>query len=121
MKLLVGAIVATAVSFLGCGSLSQADAMDCSAIRTAYAIALQQAQFCDLAQPDSCAATRPRAPQDVCQCQVAVNPARTAELDRLLAQFQSQPCPFDQPFCNRKCLSPAGSCTASAGLSPTCR
>src|SRR5262249_25092641 len=120
MKLVVGVVVAAALGFADCGRASQADAMDCNAIQTAYASALLQVQVCDLAVPDSCGATRPRAPQDVCRCKVDANPAHTAELDQLLAQFQSQACPFQGLVCNRRCLSPAHACTAGAGSSPTC-
>lgn len=119
MTLLIGVVVA-ALGFASCVSVSPAGAMDCNAIQTAYAFALRQAQFCDLATPDSCGSIRPWAPQDVCRCQVAVNPKRTAELDRLLAQFQTQGCPLSQRVCNRVCLTPARSCAVGAGPSPTC-
>ena len=119
MKPRVGAVVA-ALAFGGCVSVSAAGAMDCDAIRTAYASALRQAQSCDLSTPDSCSATRPWAPQDVCRCKVAVNPARTAELDRLLAQFQAQACPHNKGVCNRLCLKPEHRCAAGKEPPPTC-
>lgn len=119
MKALVSRVMAV-LALAGCVSVATAAAMDCNEIRTAYASALRQAQICDLAASDSCSATRPWAPQDVCRCQVAVNPARTEELDRLLAQFKSQACPFDRVICNRGCVSPTHKCTAVAGPSPTC-
>src|SRR5262249_34665160 len=81
MKLVVGVVVAAALGFAICRWVSQAGAMDCNGIQTAYASALLHAQACDLAVPDSCGATRPRAPQDVCRCQVAVNPVGAEELD----------------------------------------
>jgi hypothetical protein len=97
------------------------DAKGCAAIQDAYASALKQAQVCDPALRDSCAATRPGTPQDVCKCQVAVNPARTAQLDELLERFRSQGCPLDQPFCNRgACKVPAQRCLEVAGGSPIC-
>ena len=120
MKPRVSVVAAAALVLAGCSSASAAGAMDCKAIQTAYASALQDAQSCDLASPDSCSATRPWAPQDVCRCTVAVNPARTAELDRLLAQFQAQACPRNRGVCNRLCVAPAHRCAAGAGSSPTC-
>ena len=120
MKLLAGLVVVASLGFTSCGMASAAGAMDCKAIRSAYASALVQAQLCDPAVPDSCGATRPKAPQDVCRCQVAVNPARTAQLDQLLAQFQAQACPLNQGVCNRLCVSPGHGCAAGAGASPTC-
>jgi hypothetical protein len=113
-------VVVAALVFGGCASVSAAGAMDCNAIGTAYATALRDAQACDLATPDSCGATRPWSPQDVCRCTVAVNPARTAELDQLLVQFQAQACPLNRGVCNRLCLKPAHRCAAGAGPSPTC-
>jgi hypothetical protein len=114
------AIFAAAAGLVSCLVVSPASAMDCNAIQAAYATAIRQAQICDPAVPDSCSATRPWAPQDVCRCKVAVNPSSTAQLDQLLAQFQSQACPVAQMVCNRVCVAPAHSCAAGAGPSPTC-
>ncbi len=122
MKLFVAVVVAVgaAVGFVACAWVMEAHTTDCKAVQTAYASALAEAQFCDLTVPDSCSATRPKAPQDVCRCQVAVNPARTAEVDRLLAQFQSQACPLDQSVCNRACTAPISRCATGARSSPSC-
>jgi hypothetical protein len=118
IRLLVGAIVASGLA--SCVWASPAGAADCNAIQTAYAAARAQAQVCDLSAPDSCSATRPFSLQDVCQCKVAVNPAHTADLDRLLGQFKSQGCTRAQRVCTRLCRAPARKCAAGLGPSPTC-
>ena len=119
MKLLLGVILTVALGILTFSAVPAA-AMDCDAIATAYTAAISAAQVCDLATPDSCNAKRAWSLQDVCRCQVAVNPARTAEADQLLAQFQSQSCVVGAGICTRLCVAPAHSCVAGAGPSPTC-
>jgi len=120
MKAPVSVIVAGALALACGGSLSQAAAKDCNDIQVAYASELLQAQRCDLTAPNPCGAARPGALQDACRCPVAVNPANTAELDRLLAQFQAQTCPLEQLICNRACMAPARSCATGVGSVPKC-
>src|ERR1700722_5239277 len=114
------AVIAAAFGLFIGVCVSPVGAADCGAIQDSYASAIRQAQVCDLAKPDSCSTTRPWSPQDVCRCQVAVNPANIAQLDELLAQFKAQECPFAQRMCTRICVAPAHRCAAGAGPSPTC-
>jgi hypothetical protein len=92
----------------------------CQDLRDAYGAELARAQACDPAAPDACAATRPGALQDPCGCPVAVDPGRTAGLDRLLAAFRSRGCPPDRPVCNRACVLPAARCAPGSTGQPTC-
>lgn len=116
---LAAAGMAVALVSFADDSSAQVSTLDCGAVRSAYLTALAQAQSCDVAGKNACGATRPRAPEDACQCQVSVNEASTAELDQLLAQFKSRSCRFDAP-CNRACVSAARVCIASPGSSGTC-
>ena len=103
------ALIGAMLGLLSAGSSAQVDPADCSAIRAAYAAALTRAQVCDITAANDCGAQRPRAVEDACQCSVAVNPARTAELDRLLALYKSQSCLPAPRLCNRACVAPAHS------------
>lgn len=113
----LAAILAAAVALAAGGAAAQPS---CDDLVAAYAAELARSQRCDATAPDACAATRPRTPQDACRCQVGVNPARTAELDRLLAQFDAQACPRKPPVCNRACTKPVQACTAAPGAEPSC-
>ncbi len=113
----LAAILAAAVALASSGAAAQ---VSCGDLVAAYEAELARSQRCDATAPDACAATRPRTPQDACRCQVAVNPARTAELDRLLAQFEAQSCPRNPPVCNRACTAPVRACTAAPGGEPSC-
>ncbi len=103
-----------------CGVSAQQDGMDCNAVRSAYAAALQRAQRCEVGALNACGAERPRAVEDACRCPVAVNPTRTAELDELLQRYKSLACRSEPPMCNRACVSAARQCTAMAGAPPSC-
>jgi hypothetical protein len=115
MKPLIIAIALSGIFFAGLAVDAVAD--DCAALADSYASALDAARACGLAVPDSCAASRPGSLRDVCRCQVAVNPSRTDELDRLAAKFKAQSCPYDKPFCTRACTIPVHTCIAASSTS----
>ena len=117
MKPLAATLLAAALALAAGGAAAQPS---CGDLVAAYEAEIALSQRCEVGAPDACGATRPRTPQDACRCQVAVNPARTAELDRLLAQFDAQACPRKPPVCNRACTMPARTCTAAAGAAPSC-
>jgi len=119
MKLPVS--VVTLVTIVCCGWIAWAVAADCGAIADAYSSALHEAQICNPAVSDSCAASRAGSLRDICRCQVAVNPQWTADLDRLATEFKSQSCPFDRGACNLMCLVSAHICAVGKGSAPTCR
>jgi hypothetical protein len=93
---------------------------DCTALRAAYRAAVPAAQVCDAKLPKPCAAVRPAALDDACHCQVSVNPERTQQLDRLLADYKAQRCVAKTGLCNRMCTAPVSTCdggaTGAAGL-----
>ena len=89
-------------------------ANDCATLGRAYRDALPPAQACQPGAAGACAATRPAALDDPCRCKVAVNPARTQELDRLIKQYQAGHCAQEPGFCNRACVAPATGCLAAA-------
>jgi hypothetical protein len=104
----------------------------CVAIAQQYAAAFADAQVCDPAVPGSCSAARPvvlyeQQPdgglllRGICNCTNPVNPARTGQLDALLAQFGSKgcsigscPCPSPPPG------TPAPACNATDAGMGTC-
>ena len=113
-KLRTGGALLTLVlgALLGCGGSSSGS--KCADLETAYATALSEARTCDPAARDGCRATRPDALDDVCRCQVAVDPASVAPLDQLLDEFQSDECAFAESVCNRLCALPAERCAPSS-------
>jgi len=93
----------------------------CQALRSEYREALPQAQVCEpKAAASTCAASRPLALEDACHCQVSVNPARTQQLDRLLAEYKALDCPPAPLFCNRLCPKPDAHCGGAAAQAPRC-
>ncbi len=118
MKRLISAIALSGFFFGGFAQIVAAD--DCSVIAESYASALQAARVCDPAAPDSCATSRVGSLRDVCRCQIAVNPGRTADLDRLAAQFKAQSCAYDRPVCTLACTIPVHTCVAIEGSTPSC-
>jgi len=94
---------------------------DCTALRAAYRAAVPAAQVCDAKVPKSCAAVRLAALDDSCRCQVSVNPERTQQLDRLLADYKAQGCVTETAMCNRMCTAPVSTCVgAASGASALC-
>ncbi len=91
---------------------------DCSALRAAYRAAVPGAQVCDAKAPATCAAVRPAALGDACRCQVSVNPQHTQQLDRLLADYETQRCAAEKPLCNRMCTAPVSTCNGGATSAP---
>jgi hypothetical protein len=116
------AILALAIAVGGRASggenlATPAASTECEAARSAYTSAIAQALTCDPAKSDSCSASRPAALEDVCRCVIAVNPAATARLDELAAEYQSKGC-VNPGICRRLCKQPAASCS---GVPATCR
>jgi hypothetical protein len=112
--------MAMATAMHGGSASAQAAAQDCASLQDLYHTALTQAQACDAAANKPCAALRPAALEDACHCQVSVNPARTKDVDRLLAQYQALACKPPPAFCNRACMTPSSSCARGSGAQSTC-
>ena len=113
----VGLIALALTGLVACGSSSSSN---CAEIEVAYATALSEARRCDPATPETCGATRPDAPDDICRCDVAVNPTSAGPLDLLLGKFQAEHCPFAEVVCDRACALAIGECTANVSP-PVCR
>ena len=101
-------------------SAAPAAPADCAALRSAYRSALSAAQLCDASTPKSCSARRVAALDDACHCELSVNPARTKELDRLLANYRAQGCATPPGLCNRMCATPVAACNSASGAAPHC-
>ena len=107
-----------AMSVASCGTARQAPSVaDCKTIAAEYEAALPDAQICDLAQSDSCAATRPASLTSCC-CTAGVNPARTGQLDALLDQFDLQNCAPGAPRVT--CPNVSYRCETTASGSQAC-
>jgi hypothetical protein len=105
-------------ALVACGGSSSGS--KCAEIEAAYATALSEARSCDPATPGACSATRPDTPDDVCRCEIAVNPASVAPLDQLLGEFQAEQCRFADTVCNRACIHAVRECAAN-GSPPVCQ
>ena len=97
---------------VACGGSSSGS--KCSEIVAAYATTLSEARSCNPATPGVCSATRPDTPDDVCRCEVAVNPPSMAPLDQLLGEFQAEQCPSPSPFAIARAPSPYASAYRTA-------
>jgi len=115
-----GASSALLLAWAAHAGLATAAPADCAALRSAYRSALPAAQACDAKVPKSCAAQRVAALEDACRCQVSVNPERTQQLDRLLAEYRAQGCPAEPALCNRMCTAPGRVCGGAPGTQPAC-
>ena len=92
----------------------------CAVLRGQYRVAVEQARVCQPTAREACAALQPAALGDACHCQVRVNPAATAQLERLSAQYRAHGCVPEAAFCNRQCVVPAEQCSGLAGGVPLC-
>jgi hypothetical protein len=110
--------VALSLAALVIPVVAQGAPADCTALRAAYRDAVPAAQVCDAKIPKSCAAVRLAALGDACRCQVSVNPERTQQLDRLLADYKAQGCVAETAMCNRMCTAPVGTCNGGAPGAP---
>lgn len=109
-SLLIGSVI---VGLAGCSPPGEPDEDPCLAVAREYQAAMLDALVCDPAEPGSCAAGRPLivSRQDLdgtvtleglCStelCAAAVNPARTAKLDELLARFAARGCRLGPCVC----------------------
>jgi hypothetical protein len=118
MRPLATLIVFAAFAASACSSESAP--VDCNTVASSYAAAMKDAVVCDTLVPTSCAATRAAALQDACQCQVAVNPLRTAHVDQLATLFNAQGCGPSQLTCDGTCPVVARSCVAVPAAASTC-
>jgi hypothetical protein len=106
----------------------------CVGIAREYQAAMPDAMICDPSQPNPCAAGRPMVVsvqgedgtitlEGLCLCEGAVNPARTATVDALLARFgaagcQLQPCWCPPPEWMPATCSETGVCRGVWSLGP---
>ncbi len=114
----LASLIAAAVAASACSP--ESTPVDCNTVASSYAAAMKDAVVCDPLVPTSCAATRPAALQDPCQCPLTVNPLRTAQVDQLAALFAAQGCSPSQPTCDGTCPAVARSCAVAPAAASTC-
>lgn len=101
----------------------------CVALLQQYEAAMQGAVQCTTAAVDGCAGREPVISylQDsgqvfltgLCNCQAAVNPASTTEMDRVVAALGEQGCGVGACPCPPN--GPAGTCQATSATTGVCR
>jgi hypothetical protein len=115
-------LAATALAAVaGCGSAS------CLSIAKAYADEVPNALMCDPGAANACAAQRPTVVYEqsgqkltlegLGTCAHAMNPARTARLDQILAQYNSEGC---QLLATPVCPAPSNLCVSTSTGSYSC-
>ncbi len=120
--LLLAALLASAGLSANLGARADGAPPSCETLRAQYRAALPAAQQCDPKAAKPCAALRPVVLGDACNCQVSVNPQRTAELDRLMAAYQALACAPEpaMAICRRMCTAPVSHCGAASGVPAAC-